>query len=158
MIDNQGYRANVGIIIFNNNKKVLWAKRTNESAWQFPQGGIQQDELPEDAMYRELMEEVGLSQNHIQLIAKTKGWLYYDVPKCWINRVRDKKYKGQKQIWFLLRLIGNDKDIFLKNSNKPEFDDWKWVDFWLPIDQVIKFKREVYKKALKELSKFLDSS
>ncbi|MDA1339536.1 MAG: RNA pyrophosphohydrolase [Proteobacteria bacterium] len=155
MIDNEGYRPNVGIIICNNEKKVLWAKRADEDAWQFPQGGINEGESPEEAMYRELMEEVGLSPHHVEIIARTKEWLRYDVPKNWIRRDWRDRYKGQKQIWFLLRLIGEDSNVFLKNTNKPEFDAWMWDDFWSPLDQIIDFKRDVYEQALNELWEYL---
>jgi len=155
MIDNEGYRPNVGIIICNNEKKVLWAKRADEDAWQFPQGGINEGESPEEATYRELMEEVGLSPHHVEIIARTKEWLRYDVPKNWIRRDWRDRYKGQKQIWFLLRLIGEDSNVFLKNTNKPEFDAWRWHDFWSPLDQIIDFKRDVYEQALNELWEYL---
>ena len=158
MIDNEGYRPNVGIIIFNKDKKVLWAKRSHEDSWQFPQGCIQNNETPEAAMYRELMEEVGLSPEHVEIVARTQDWLRYDVPKNWIRRDWRDRYKGQKQIWFLLRLLGNDSDVFLKNTDKPEFDDWRWDDFWSPLDQIIDFKREVYEQALNELWQHLSDA
>ena len=157
MIDKEGYRANVGIVVCNNKKKVLWAKRTNEDAWQFPQGGINEGESPKEAMFRELKEEVGLEPSHVEIIARTKDWLRYDVPKNWIRRDWRDRYKGQKQIWFLLRLTGCDSDVSLKNTKKPEFDAWRWDDFWSPIDQIIDFKRDVYEQALKELYKHLSA-
>jgi len=155
MIDIDGYRPNVGIIIINDEKKVLLAKRLNENAWQFPQGGINEKESTEDAMYRELKEEVGLNHNHILLIEKTKGWLRYDVPKNWIRNNSQQKYKGQKQVWFLLKFVGEDTDIFLRNTIKPEFDDWKWVSYWAPLNEVVDFKKGVYKKALSELEEYI---
>ena len=157
MIDKEGYRANVGIVVCNNKKKVLWAKRTNEDAWQFPQGGINEGESPKEAMFRELKEEVGLEPSHVEIIARTKDWLRYDVPKNWIRRDWRDRYKGQKQIWFLLSLTGHDSDVSLKNTKKPEFDAWRWDDFWSPIDQIIDFKRDVYEQALKELYKHLSA-
>ena len=155
MIDIDGYRPNVGIIIINDEKKVLLAKRLNENAWQFPQGGINDKESTEDAMYRELKEEVGLSHNHILVIEKTKGWLRYDVPKNWIRNNSQQRYKGQKQVWFLLKFVGEDTDIFLRNTTKPEFDDWKWVSYWTPLEKVVDFKKDVYKKALSELEEYI---
>jgi putative (di)nucleoside polyphosphate hydrolase len=152
MIDAEGYRPNVGIVILNDNNKVLWAKRVAEDAWQFPQGGVDEGESLEEAMYRELMEEVGLSQDHVEIIGKTKNWLRYDVPRQWVRRDGSARYKGQKQIWFLLKFIGKDSDIVLNNSVKPEFDSWRWDDFWSSLDKVIDFKREVYERALSELS------
>ena len=94
MIDKEGYRANVGIVVCNNKKKVLWAKRANEDAWQFPQGGINEGESPKEAMFRELKEEVGLEPSHVEIIARTKDWLRYDVPKNWIRRDWRDRYKG----------------------------------------------------------------
>ena len=155
MIDIDGYRPNVGIIIINDEKKVLLAKRLNENAWQFPQGGINDKESTEDAMYRELKEEVGLSHDHILVIEKTKGWLRYDVPKNWIRNNSQQKYRGQKQVWFLLKFVGEDTDIFLRNTTKPEFDNWKWVSYWTPLKEVIDFKKSVYKKALSELQEHI---
>ena len=155
MIDQEGYRPNVGIVILNDNNKVLWAKRAAEDAWQFPQGGINEGESLKEAMYRELMEEVGLSPNHVEIIGKTKDWLRYDVPRQWVRRDSYARYRGQKQIWFLLKFIGKDPDILLTNSQKPEFDSWRWDDFWSPLQQVVDFKREVYEKALNELSAYL---
>ena len=155
MIDKEGYRPNVAIVILNDNDKVLWAKRVAEDAWQFPQGGINEGESLEEAMYRELMEEVGLGPNHVKILGKTKDWLRYEVPKQWVRRDGASRYKGQKQIWFLLKFVGNDSDVLLTNSDKPEFDSWRWDDFWSPLKQVIDFKREVYKKALNELSTYI---
>lgn len=155
MIDQEGYRPNVGIVILNEHNQVLWAKRVAEDAWQFPQGGINEGESLEEAMYRELMEEVGLSPNHVEILGKTKDWLRYDVPKKWVRRDGAIRYRGQKQIWFLLKFVGKDSDVLLTNSNKPEFDSWRWDDFWSPLKQVIDFKRDVYKKALNELSTYL---
>tara|TARA_B100000795_G_scaffold267353_1_gene252013 strand:+ start:780 stop:1256 length:477 start_codon:yes stop_codon:yes gene_type:complete len=155
MIDQEGYRPNVGIVIVNYDNNVLWAKRVGEEAWQFPQGGVDEGESLEDAMYRELMEEVGLKPNQVEIIGQTKSWLRYDVPRQWVRRDGSASYKGQKQIWFLLKFIGKDSDISLTNCKKPEFDSWRWDNFWDPLNQVIHFKREVYKKALNELSIFL---
>ena len=155
MIDQEGYRPNVGIVILNKHNQVLWAKRVDEDAWQFPQGGINEGENIEEAMYRELMEEVGLGPDHVKILGKTKHWLRYEVPKQWVRRDGASRYKGQKQIWFLLKFVGNDSDVLLTNSDKPEFDSWRWDDFWSPLKQVIDFKREVYEKALNELSTYI---
>ena len=155
MIDKEGYRPNVAIVILNDNDKVLWEKRVAEDAWQFPQGGINEGESIEEAMYRELMEEVGLGPDHVKILGKTKDWLRYEVPKQWVRRDGASRYKGQKQIWFLLKFVGNDSDVLLTNSDKPEFDSWRWDDFWSPLKQVIDFKREVYEKALNELSTYI---
>jgi len=157
MIDNEGYRENVAIVIINSKNKVLWAKRINENAWQFPQGGIKSNETIEEAMFRELKEEVGISEGKIEILGRTNDWLYYDVPKNCL-RNDNNLYKGQKQIWFLLKFLGNENDIYLKNSPKPEFDKWSWVDYWRPSDEVIEFKKDVYLKALKQLSFFVNTN
>ena len=155
MLDREGYRPNVGIILVNQRNEVFWGKRIREHAWQFPQGGIKRGETPEDAMYRELHEEVGLMPEHVEILGRTQGWLRYDVPKHWIKRQWRDTYRGQKQIWYLLRLVGRDCDVSLRASTHPEFDAWRWSQFWVPLDTVIDFKRGVYRQALKELSGIL---
>lgn len=155
MIDRDGYRPNVGIILCNWKNEVFWGKRVREHSWQFPQGGIKSGETPEAAMYRELKEEVGLESDHVRILGRTRDWLRYDVPEQWIRRDWRGNYRGQKQIWFLLRLVGRDSDVCLRASEKPEFDAWRWHDYWIPMESVIDFKRDVYQKALQELSRYL---
>lgn len=155
MLDREGYRPNVGIILVNARNEVFWGKRVREHAWQFPQGGIKHGETPEQAMYRELFEEVGLRPEHVQILGRTREWLRYEVPRQWVKREFRSTYRGQKQIWFLLRLVGRDCDVSLRASEQPEFDAWRWSSFWVPLDSVIEFKREVYQLALGELSRFL---
>jgi putative (di)nucleoside polyphosphate hydrolase len=158
MLDEHGYRPNVGIILINHRRQVFWGKRVREHAWQFPQGGIKHGEDPEQAMYRELEEETGLKPHHVEIIGRTQDWLHYDVPDRWVRREWRGHYRGQKQIWFLLRMLGQDSDVSLKHgTEKPEFDAWRWHDFWIPLESVIEFKRGVYKSALDELSRFVFS-
>jgi putative (di)nucleoside polyphosphate hydrolase len=152
MLDHEGYRPNVGIILLNSQHKVFWGKRIRQHSWQFPQGGIKQGETPEQAMYRELHEEVGLLPEHVEILGRTQDWLHYNVPDNWVKREWRGSYRGQKQIWFLLRLVVSDHHISLRATSHPEFDAWRWNDFWVPLDVVIEFKRDVYQKALKELS------
>lgn len=156
MIDRDGYRPNVGIILCNAKNEVFWGKRIREHSWQFPQGGIDKGESPEQAMYRELFEEVGLQSHHVHILGRTKNWLRYEVPSHWIKREWRSSYKGQKQIWFLLRLVGRDCDVSLRASGHPEFDAWRWSDYWVPLDSVIEFKRDVYRTALNELVSYID--
>jgi putative (di)nucleoside polyphosphate hydrolase len=155
MIDRDGYRPNVGIIICNWKNEVFWGKRVKEHSWQFPQGGIKAGETPERAMYRELHEEVGLGSEHVKILGRTREWLRYEVPEQWVRREWRGNYKGQKQIWYLLRLVGRDCDVHLRASEKPEFDAWRWHDYWVPLESVIEFKRDVYQLALNELAKYL---
>jgi putative (di)nucleoside polyphosphate hydrolase len=155
MLDKDGYRPNVGIVLVNHRNQVFWGKRIREHSWQFPQGGIKRGESPEQAMYRELHEEVGLMPDHVRIIGRTRDWLRYDVPDQWVRREWRGHYRGQKQIWFLLRLVGKDNDVCLRACEHPEFDAWRWSEFWIPLDTVIEFKRGVYQQALNELSRHL---
>jgi putative (di)nucleoside polyphosphate hydrolase len=155
MLDREGYRPNVGIVLVNQHDEVFWGKRIREHSWQFPQGGIKKGETPEQAMFRELHEEVGLRPEHVRIIGRTRDWLRYEVPKQWVRREWRGTYKGQKQIWFLLRLVGRDTDISLRASEHPEFDAWRWSSYWVPLESVIEFKRSVYERALNELSRLL---
>ncbi|HCA27906.1 MAG TPA: RNA pyrophosphohydrolase [Betaproteobacteria bacterium] len=155
MIDRDGYRPNVGIVLCNRQNEVFWGKRIREHAWQFPQGGIKQGESPEQAMYRELEEEVGLLPDHVKILGRTKEWLRYNVPPHWVKREWRSTYKGQKQIWFLLRMVGRDCDVSLRATRHPEFDAWRWNHYWIPLESVIEFKREVYQQALRELEHYL---
>ncbi|HOM12215.1 MAG TPA: RNA pyrophosphohydrolase [Rubrivivax sp.] len=155
MLDREGFRPNVGVVLLNSRNQVFWGKRLRTHSWQFPQGGIKHGETPEQAMFRELHEEVGLHPQHVQIIARTRDWLRYEVPDHYIRKESRGHYKGQKQIWFLLRLIGRDSDMNLRATDHPEFDAWRWNDYWVPLDVVIEFKRNVYEMALTELSRFL---
>lgn len=155
MLDRDGFRPNVGIILLNPRNQVFWGKRIRTHSWQFPQGGIKYGETPEQAMFRELQEEVGLLPDHVRVVARTRDWLRYEVPDHFIRRDARGHYRGQKQIWFLLQLTGRDSDMNLRASNHPEFDAWRWNEYWVPLDWVIEFKREVYKMALTELSRFV---
>ncbi len=155
MLDKDGYRPNVGIVLCNPRNEVFWGKRIKEHSWQFPQGGINHGETPVQAMYRELREEVGLLPVHVRILGRTREWLRYDVPALWNRRDCRGAYRGQKQIWFLLRLVGRDTDVCLRVTEKPEFDAWRWNDYWVQLDSVIEFKREVYQQALSELSRYL---
>src|SRR5918911_1170078 len=160
MLDKEGYRPNVGIILANGRNEVFWGKRVHQHAWQFPQGGIKHGETPLDAMYRELHEEIGLQRSHVRILGRTREWLRYEVPEKWLRRAREGNgaaYRGQKQIWYLLRLMGRDCDVKLRASGHPEFDAWRWHDYWIPLDTVIDFKREVYRQALIELHRYLQA-
>jgi len=152
LIDEDGFRPNVGIILANDHGRLLWARRVGQNAWQFPQGGIAGGESPEDAMYRELEEEVGLTGESVRLVACTRGWLRYRLPRRYIRKGQHPVCIGQKQKWFLLHMLAGDEAVKMDLHAKPEFDDWRWVSYWYPLTQVIAFKREVYRSALKELA------
>ncbi len=170
MIDERGYRPNVGIVLCNGHGQVFWARRCGRDGWQFPQGGIRAHESPEQAMFRELQEEVGLQSQHVEVLGCTRDWLHYDIPNQYLRRTgmykcrerqdagsdrRSGPFRGQKQMWFLLRLVGRDQDVRLDASHKPEFDAWRWIDYWGALEQIIAFKRDVYQQALTELEPLL---
>ncbi|MCP9268385.1 RNA pyrophosphohydrolase [Xenorhabdus sp. XENO-1] len=152
MIDDDGYRPNVGIVICNRQGQVLWARRYGQHSWQFPQGGINPGESPEQAMYRELFEEVGLNRKDVRVLASTRSWLRYKLPKRLVRWDTKPVCIGQKQRWFLLQLLCNEVDINVQRSNTPEFDGWRWVSYWYPVRQVVSFKRDVYRRVMKEFS------
>ena len=140
-------------MLANERGQLLWARRVGgHDAWQFPQGGISAGESPEQALYRELYEEIGLSRDAVELLGSTKGWLRYRLPRRLIREGQKPLCIGQKQKWFLLRLLTEDAAVQLNLNDKPEFDHWQWVSYWYPLNQVISFKREVYRKAMKELA------
>lgn len=155
MIDADGFRPNVGIILSNPQGRVLWAKRIGQEAWQFPQGGIRPGESAEQALFRELNEELGLLPEHVAVVGCTRHWLRYRLPKRFIRRHNNPVCIGQKQKWFVLRLTAPDSAVRFDATDRPEFDRWRWVDYWHPLSEVVFFKREVYKQALRELSPLL---
>ena len=148
MIDPDGFRPNVAMVIMNNEGRVFWAQRSNNDGWQFPQGGMNTDETPLEAMYRELHEETGLHETQVQMLGATPGWLRYQLPRRF-QRLHSKPLCiGQKQVWFLLKLHDDNVEFNFEATSDPEFRDFRWVDFWYPADNVIRFKRRVYRQAL----------
>ncbi|UDG81226.1 RNA pyrophosphohydrolase [Candidatus Hartigia pinicola] len=152
MIDNHAYRPNVGIVICNRQGQILWARRYGQHSWQFPQGGINLRESPEQAMYRELHEEVGLQSQDVKLLASTRNWVHYTLPKRLVRWDKKPIYIGQKQRWFLLQLQCDESNINVHQNTSPEFDGWRWVSYWYPVRQVVFFKREVYRRIMKEFA------
>lgn len=152
MIDPDGYRPNVGVILLREDGHVFWARRAFRDGWQFPQGGMRSDETPLEAMYRELHEETGLRPEHVQVLGATPGWLRYRLPRRYVRHNEKPLCIGQKQVWFLLRFLGDESHVRLDLTDKPEFDLWRWVDFWYPAAHVVQFKRSVYERALRHLA------
>ncbi len=153
MIDSDGFPPNVGIMLVNDQAQLLWARRVGgPNNWPFPQGGISKGESPEQALYRELHEELGLSTDAVEVLGITKGWLRYRLPRRFVREGQKPLCIGQKQKWFLLRLLKDDAAVQLDLDDKPEFDHWQWVSYWYPLNQVVSFKREVYRRAMKELA------
>lgn len=155
VVDKAGYRLNVGIIIANENDHIFWGRRVGQQAWQFPQGGVAPNESAQEAMFRELKEEVGLDKKDVEILGVTKHWLKYRLPKQYLRQGNKPMVIGQKQKWFILRLVSPEQKIRLDLCDTPEFDSWRWVELSLPANEVIYFKRQVYRQALKELSPLL---
>jgi putative (di)nucleoside polyphosphate hydrolase len=153
VIDKEGFRHGVGIVLVNARRQVFWAKRIGTTAWQFPQGGMKENESPEQAMYRELNEEVGLRTDDVKVLATTRRWLRYRLPKRLVRHHSTPTCIGQKQKWFLLQLVKKETQINLAATDDPEFDSWSWVSYWYPLTQVVSFKRRVYNLAMKEFAR-----
>ena len=154
MITRRGFRSGVAMILANSENKVLWARRVEQNGWQFPQGGLKENETPEQAMYRELHEEIGLTSNDVKILAVSKDWLRYRLPSYMVRQEKPLCI-GQRLKWYLLRLIGNEQNIHFDETDFPEFDTFRWVNYWYPLRQVVDFKRQFYKRALTEFSPVL---
>ncbi|MDC0588383.1 RNA pyrophosphohydrolase [Porticoccaceae bacterium] len=152
LVDKDGYRSNVAIVIGDGNGRLFWAKRVGQQAWQFPQGGIDHGESVEDALYRELYEEVGLKSDDVKIIQRSKRWLRYNIPEQMQRKHSKPLCIGQKQRWFYLQMTCDPANVRFDTSGSPEFDDWQWVNYWYPVNSVISFKRTIYRNALQEFS------
>ena len=144
------YRKCVGMMIVNKKKAILVGKRVDHPSgfWQMPQGGIDDNENPEEAVWREMMEEIGT--NKAELIKISNQWINYDIPMETLKTLPwGKKYIGQTQKWFAFKFIGEDSDINVGTAN-PEFSEWKWTKIELIVDEIVPFKRNVYSTILKE--------
>lgn len=158
MIDEEGFRANVAIVLVNQTGQVFWGRRIGMSAWQFPQGGIKEHETPERAMFRELHEEVGLREDDVRIIDCTDEWLRYRLPKRFVRRHQQPLCIGQKQIWFVLELVCDEAQVDLETGAEPEFEDWRWIDYWDAVENVVAFKRDVYRQALGQFAPVISSA
>lgn len=152
-IDTEGFRANVGIVLIRDGGEVFLGSRSDGRGWQFPQGGVKRNESPDEAVFRELREEIGLERDDVEVLASTRDWLRYRLPRQYVRRRSRPLCIGQKQRWFLLRLLGDEQHLRFDLTGQPEFDDWRWVDYWAPVREVIFFKRVVYAQALTELGR-----
>jgi putative (di)nucleoside polyphosphate hydrolase len=152
VIDNEGFRANVGIVLMRGDGSVFLGRRARGGGWQFPQGGVQTGESPEQSLYRELHEEIGLREHDVELLGATRGWMRYRLPGRYVRRDQLPLCIGQKQRWFLLKLRAGAADFAFTSTDEPEFDKSRWSSWWEPVREVIFFKRPVYVKMLTELA------
>jgi len=152
VIDRDGFRANVGIVLMQDERRVFVGRRSGGKGWQFPQGGMRRGESAEEALFRELTEEIGLTDKDVAIVGQTSQWLRYRLPERFV-RDTTPRCVGQKQRWFLLQLRNAAPQFRFDTTGEPEFDRWRWVEYWEPIREVIYFKRTVYTRALHELGK-----
>jgi putative (di)nucleoside polyphosphate hydrolase len=144
------YRSGVGMMVFNDEKKIFVGKRIdNQEAWQMPQGGVDKDEDIESAAKRELFEETGIQS--IRIIKKSEKIYTYDLPEHLLGKIWKGKYKGQKQTWFLIKFLGPDSEINI-NQKHPEFNEWMWVDIQKLPELIVSFKKDLYLSVVKEFS------
>ena len=150
MIEINSYRIGVGIILLNEEKKVVVGKRIDIKSefWQMPQGGINKNEKMEDAAYRELYEETGIKK--AKIILRSKKWFQYNIPLALKKKLWKGKYLGQKQKWYVMKFKGNERKDINLNISKAEFCDWKWINLNELESLIVSFKKEMYKKILKE--------
>ena len=148
-------RNGVGIIVLNNENKILVAKRIDNSKnfWQMPQGGVDEGEDFLSAAYRELEEETSIK--NVELVKELDGMLTYELPTHLLGKIWKGKYRGQKQKWFIMRFLGNDDDINLK-TDKPEFLEWKWIDLSMITEVVVDFKKHVYNELKEKIKKIVN--
>jgi len=151
------YRPCIGIMLFNRQGHIFTGKRFDSDAyWQMPQGGVDDGEELAQAALRELLEEVGTDK--VEIIAKSKDWINYDLPKEWIPECWNGKYSGQKQIWFLMKFLGSDENINVNYTDHPEFKEWRWQSIDNIVANAISFKKEVYKIVIKEFSSIIETA
>ena len=150
---NLPYRKGVGMMVFNDDKKIFVGKRIdNQKAWQMPQGGVDENEGCLSAAKRELYEETGIQS--IRVIEKSKEKYTYDLPEYLLGKIWKGKYKGQRQRWFLIKFLGPDSEINL-NHKCPEFNEWKWVDIDELPKIIVPFKKKLYLSLIKEFYDFI---
>lgn len=145
------YRPCVGVMLINDAGLIFAGQRldSNAAAWQMPQGGIDDGEKPREAAIRELWEETGITEDLVKFVAKTEGWVTYDLPPELLGKVWGGKYRGQKQKWFLYRFKGRDDQVKIATDH-PEFSEWRWIGAEEMVEKIVPFKRAVYEAVIAE--------
>ena len=154
LIDRDGFRANVGVVLMQADGRVFLGKRAGGKGWQFPQGGLRIGESVEQGMFRELAEEIGLAPEDVRIVGVTRRWLRYRLPPRYQRRDQLPLCIGQKQRWYLLESLTDAPPVRFDQTDEPEFCGWRWSHWWEPVREVIHFKRPVYRRALHELGQF----
>ena len=150
------YRMGAGVVLINPYGLIFAGQRIDNPgpAWQMPQGGIDGDEKPREAAYRELWEETGVTRDKVEFVGKTHGWVTYDLPPELLGKVWGGKYRGQRQKWFLFRFKGQDSDIRIA-SEHPEFSTWRWILADEMVESIVPFKRAVYEEVIRSFRAYL---
>jgi putative (di)nucleoside polyphosphate hydrolase len=157
--DSLPYRPCVGVVLIDARGLVFAGQRVDSPpgaapAWQMPQGGIDGDEKPKEAAYRELWEETGVTRDKVEFVGKTHGWVTYDLPPELLGRVWGGKFRGQRQKWFLFRFKGKDSDVKIA-SDHPEFSTWRWILADEMVESIVPFKRAVYEEVIRSFRAYL---
>ncbi|MBI6629588.1 RNA pyrophosphohydrolase [Pontibaca salina] len=150
-IDKLPYRRCVGVMLMNGQGRVFVGQRRDRDtdAWQMPQGGVDPGETPRAAALRELREETGVTEDLVEVLANTEGWLPYDLPLALVPNIWGGRFRGQEQKWFLMRFLGRDEQINIA-TEQPEFAAWRWQNIDDLVAQIVPFKRAVYQQVLEE--------
>jgi putative (di)nucleoside polyphosphate hydrolase len=150
------YRFGVGVMIINENKDIFVGKRIDNKsdAWQMPQGGIDSGEDEDEAMFRELEEETGIIKSNVDLVTKSSGYFYYNLPYKLQKKFWGGKYLGQRQRWYLVEFKGQDNQVNI-DTREPEFSNWKWISPQEIIHSIVSFKRPLYEEVMKEFWEYL---
>ena len=150
MINLLPYRLGVGLVIINDQLEIFTGRRLdNTKAWQMPQGGIDNNEIPLEAAYREMYEETGIRKSKVTLIKQSKTWYRYDLPQEIQSKFWGGRFRGQSQKWFLFKFVGTEFDINIETKDQ-EFSDWKWSEKTEMLDSIVPFKRSLYESVLKD--------
>lgn len=154
--DSLPYRPCVGVVLIDARGLVFAGQRIDSPspAWQMPQGGIDEGEKPKEAAYRELWEETGVGRDKVKFVAKTHGWVTYDLPPELLGKIWGGKYRGQKQKWFLFRFTGQDSDVQIATKH-PEFSTWRWILADEMVESIVPFKRAVYDQVIRSFRAYL---